>query len=178
MGTNHNLGLAYLAMEAYEKAEACFLRELELFGENYSRCKVLADLYYTTGDAPKSLQFYQAAQRLEADQPDLATVKKRLAICMNADLFEKASSSRTLCKKGMQKEQAGEMDEALFCYMEAIKDDPTNILALNNAGACAQRQNDLKRAQNYFQQAHELSGFPAIAKNLKIIEAAFATGDI
>lgn len=172
MGTNHNLGMVYLAKGDLKSAETCFLRELEKFGDSYSRSKVLADLYYAQGNAGKSLLYYRFAEGQESDEPDLLSVKRRIKICENNDLFKEVGTSNTLCKKGIEAEENNDLPAALDCYKRAIEKDPTNVQALNNAGACYERQQDLSNAGKYIKQAYELSGLPAIGQNLKKIERA------
>jgi tetratricopeptide (TPR) repeat protein len=175
MGTNHNLGMVYLAWEDFKKAETCFLRELEIFGDSYSRSKVLADLYYAVQDAEKSLLYYRFAENLAVGEPDLLLVKNRIRICESKERFRDAATSFALCKKGVAAEQANDLAEAFDCYKRAIEKDPTNIQALNNAGACCERQKDLIQAETYIKQAYELSGMPAIGQNLRKIERAISS---
>ena len=175
MGTNHNLGMVYLAWDKFEKAETCFLRELEKFGDSYCRSKVLADLYYAVQDAEKSLLYYRSAENRGVDESDLPLVKGRIRICEDKDCFRDAGTSFALCKKGVAAEQAEDLSEALDCYRRAIEKDPTNIQALNNAGACCERQKDLIQAGIYIKQAYELSGMLAIGQNLRKIERAISS---
>ena len=172
MGTHHNLGMVYLAMEDFDRAETCFLDEIENFGPNYSRAKVLGDLYYASRDREKSLKYYTLANGLSAGEPDYPLVKKRLHICNHEDCFRKAGISLDLYKKGVEAEGQRDFARAKDCYAKACQMDGTNVLALNNAGACSERRGDLLAAQKYFKQAHELSGLPVIGENLKKIEKA------
>ncbi|MCP4118019.1 MAG: tetratricopeptide repeat protein [Desulfobacteraceae bacterium] len=175
MGTNHNLGMVYLASGDFKRAETCYLRELEKFGGSYSRIKVLADVYYALQDAEKSLCHYRLAEGLASGEPDLPSVRERIRICENKDRFRDAAASYALCKKGIRAEQNNDLAGALDYYTKAIGKDPTNVQALNNAGVCCERQKDLEKAGKYFKQAYELSGLPAIGQNLKKIERAISS---
>ena len=172
MGTNHNLGLVYLAREEFEKAEICFCHELEKFGETYDRVKVLGDLYYAARNPGQSLKYYQRAKALASKEPDLPWVLQRIKICKDAEKFREAGIGIRLYKEGLGAEAENNFARAKECYAQAVLRDPTHILALNNAGACCQRQGDLSRAETYFRRAYELSGVPAIGENLKKIKKA------
>lgn len=175
IGTNHNLGMVYLASGDFKKAEICFLKEIEKFGNSYSRCKVLADLYYAMEDCKKSLIYYKLSVKQAAKEPDLLLVKKRLKICANKDDFRDAVASCLICKKGVDAERDQDLEKALGYYRIAIQKDPTNVQALNNAGACYERKKDLKKALKFIKRAYELSGMPAIGKNLKNLERAISS---
>ena len=175
LGTNHNLGMVYLACGDFERAETCFLRELEKFGDSYSRSKVLADVYYAVQNAEKSLLYYRLAEGQAFDEPDLPWVRERIGICENTDRFRDAGTSCALCKQGIRAEQNSDLAGALDYYTKAIQKDPTNVQALNNAGACCERQKNLNKAGKYFKQAYDLSGLPAIGQNLGKIERAISS---
>lgn len=175
IGTNHNLGMVYLASGDFKKAEICFLREIEKFGDSYSRCKVLADLYYAMEDSIKSLIYYKLSIKQAKNEPDLLLVEKRLKICANKDDFMDATTSCLICKKGVDAEKDQDLEKALGYYKIAIQKDQTNVQALNNAGACYERKKDLEKAVKYIKQAYELSGMPAIGKNLKNLERAISS---
>lgn len=174
MGSNHNLGLVYFAAGKFSSARDCFLKEIESFGPTYSRVKALGDVYYEMKDAQNSKIQYNSAIELGSNQPDLAMVKTRIDICKDNELFKKASLSTAICKKGILAEETEDFSQALTYYIDAVEKDPSNIQALNNAGACCERLKDLKKARFYFNQAFKLSGLPVIGKNLKKIDNAIS----
>jgi len=170
MGTRHNLGMVDLARENFHRAFDYFLAEMKNFGENYARAKVLADVCYALGEAEKGLTYYRLAKGLAAGEKDLPQVLARIQICQDEERFKAARQSHPLCKKGIAAEKNREVSEALELYDKAIAKDPTNIQALNNAGACCQRLKKPKKAVEHFKKAYELSGLPAIGQNLKKME--------
>ena len=174
MGTNHNLGMVYFAAGKFDLAKACFSKEIDNFGPAYSRVKALGDVYYEMGDAKQSLEQYQTALKLASGEQDIVLVKARIDICMDNKRFSDASAASDLCKKGIMAEKSENFSNALSLYADAIKKDPTNIQALNNAGACCERLKDLPKARFYFKKAFELSGLPVAGQNLKKIDNAIS----
>ncbi|MFA7552994.1 MAG: type IV pilus biogenesis/stability protein PilW [Spongiibacteraceae bacterium] len=68
-GAYENLGLAYVQLKKYDKAEAAFRRAYLMNKRNVGLVYQLADVYFLMGEYPKSQQFYDAYRKQVTQQP-------------------------------------------------------------------------------------------------------------
>lgn len=167
-GTRHNLGLAYLGGEEFEKAEACFLKDLEMLGEYFPRIKVLGDLYYIWGNREQAHRWYKRAyEEKEAIQVE-NLLRARIEQTESADRFEKARTADGAYRKGVEALMRDAHEEALTHFRRATELNPTHTLAWNNAGSIL--LNNLgapEEARKAFEAGLQMEPLPLLQMNLQ-----------
>lgn len=167
-GTRHNLGLAYLGSQEFEKAETCFLEDLELLGEYFPRIKVLGDLYYIWGKREEANRWYLRA--LKQDEPaapgDL--LRKRVQQTESEEAFSPVREADEAYRRGVEALRRDSYREALPEFQKAAKLNPTHVLAWNNAGSVLMNNfGDPEAARKAFQQGIEMEPLPILQMNLQ-----------
>lgn len=166
MGTNHNLGIVYMAMGQFEKAEECFLYELETFGDSFPRFKVLGDLFYAAGNRQKALLYYKYARDVAIFSELDVLLELRLSICSSEECFSEAQQAVDLRKSAIKLELQGDTENAINKYLAAAEKDPSDFQSLNNAGSCFMKTGETDNAFIYFKKAYAICPLPGIKENL------------
>ena len=167
-GTRHNLGLAYLGSEAFEKAEACFLKDLELLGDYFPRLKVLGDLYYIWGKREEANRWYRRALQEKESKQSQKLTTERIRQTESADAYEKVRQADEAYRQGVTALRAESYQEALDQFRRATELNPTHVLAWNNAGSVLMNNFDSpEEARHYFQAGLEMEPLPILQMNLQ-----------
>jgi tetratricopeptide (TPR) repeat protein len=179
IGIRHNLGLVYVALRDFQAAEACFLKELEDYGESVSRHRALGDLYFSWGKAEASAQHYEKALALARAEtsgsrsgiaPDINFMQRRIALCNNKEAFQRAMGGEEALQRGLEAQQQKDWDRSYREFKTAIEADPTNFPAWNNRGSIAMNIfKDYAEAERCFTEAAKLTAAPAIQQNLLLV---------
>jgi len=167
-GTRHNLGLAYLGLEEFEKAEQCFLKDLELLGDYFPRLKVLGDLYYIWGKREEANRWYRRAlEEKEAKQSE-KLLSQRLRQTESAEAFEKVRQADEAYRRGVEFLKADSSQEALDSFRAAAQLNPTHVLAWNNQGTVLMNNFDAPgEARKAFEAGIEMEPLPILQMNLQ-----------
>lgn len=167
-GTRHNLGLAYLGSEEFEKAEACFLKDLELLGDYFPRFKVLGDLYYIWGRRKEANRWYRRALQEKESKQSQKLITERIRQTESADAYEKVRQADEAYRQGVAALRAESYQEALDQFRRAAELNRTHVLAWNNAGSVLMNNFDSpEEARHYFQAGLEMEPLPILQMNLQ-----------
>lgn len=167
-GTRHNLGLAYLGSEEFEKAEACFLKDLELLGDYFPRFKVLGDLYYIWGRREEANRWYRRALQEKESKQSQKLITERIRQTESADAYEKVRQADEAYRQGVAALRAESYQEALDQFRRAAELNRTHVLAWNNAGSVLMNNFDSpEEARHYFQAGLEMEPLPILQMNLQ-----------
>lgn len=166
-GIRHNLALTCIAVGQYDEAEPLLLNELENYGEYYPRVKVLADLYYISGNRSKAHDFYKRSRELDPPEHDVALLDKRIALTSDDNVYEQVTAAHRSFEDGNELMAEERWDQAISHFRHAADLDPTNIHALNNAGTIyLNNRDEPAEAVKLFRQALAWSPLPWIKRNL------------
>jgi tetratricopeptide (TPR) repeat protein len=103
----------------------------------------------------------------------LATLALSLASCGGSSKSETDLSADAL-NRGLKADNAGNFDEAIQAYFEALSHDPKNKFAFYNLGHIAQTQKKPAVAEGYYRSALDIDArFGAALFNLAIIRNDF-----
>lgn len=167
-GINHNLGLVAMARGDHLAAERRFLADLQRLGDHYPRLRVLADNYYLWGHRTEALDYYRRALEDGPPEGSRGIITERIAICEDDERFERSRASLARYNEGVRNEAAGNPEEAIAAYTEAVALDATNLTAANNAGALLMNRNgDHAAAARLFERGLAMERVEWLAANLE-----------
>lgn len=167
-GTRHNLGLAYLGSEEFEKAEECFLKDLELLGDYFPRFKVLGDLYYIWGKQEEANRWYRRALQEKESKQSEKLLAERIRQTDSVEAFKSVREADAAYRKGVAALRAESYQEALDQFRRAAELNPTHVLAWNNAGTVLMNNFDSPdEARKVFQAGLEMEPLPILQMNLQ-----------
>jgi tetratricopeptide (TPR) repeat protein len=167
-GTRHNLGLAYLGSEEFEKAEACFLKDLELLGDYYPRIKVLGDLYYIWGKREEANRWYRKALREKESKQSEKLLKERVRQTESPEAFQSVRQADEAYRRGVEALKGESYQAALEEFRLAAQLNPTHVLAWNNAGTVLMNRFDSpEEARKAFEEGIEMEPLPILQMNLQ-----------
>ena len=175
----HNMGLIRLAQKDYAGAEDFFREELECYGDSYIRLKTLADVLYLRGKQKEAGVLYarSAAEAKAEAKKDLNLIKARIRICTDPAAFADAQESLAVFEAGNDAQSRDDMNTALACFERSVQLDPTNYLALNNAGTIFLNVlHDKVTAEERFKRALALVDLAPIRRNLNTARSQKLSG--
>ncbi len=178
-----NLGVILMAKGELEEAKAYLAKEEALFGPSFHRHAGLADLAWAAGEREEAGRRYAAAlaepearkgRRHSASRPLL---EARLGICGDPAAFSRAREGLSVFHLGEAAREAGAFAEAYEHFLRAVDLDPSNWLALNNAGTMALNQlAQPKQAVALLERAFAFSPSSQVGRNLQIAREALEEG--
>ncbi len=166
-GFEYNMGLIRLAQEEYREAEILFKKDSELYGESYTRMRVLGDLYYIWGKRESAAAMYKKALDECESGVEKNILKIRIQKCTSEKAFARVQKSHIFYREGNNHLQNGEVDEALEAFSRAVEEDGTHFQALNNKGSILMNHlHQYTEALACFEQAFKISSLPSIQSNI------------
>lgn len=178
-----NLGVILLAKGELSKAKAYLVREEALFGHSFHRHAGLADLAWAAGEREEAGRRYAAALaepearkggRHAASRPLL---EARLGLCGDPAAFARAREGLSVFQLGEAAREAGAFPKAYDHFLKAVDLDPSNWLALNNAGSLALNQlAQPEQAVALLERAFAFSPNSQVGRNLQIAREALEEG--
>lgn len=178
-----NLGVILLAKGEFGQAKAYLAREEALFGPSFHRHAGLADLAWAAGEREEAGRRYAAALaepearkggRYGASRPLL---EARLGLCADEAAFARAREGLSVFQLGEAAREAGSFPEAYEHFMKAYFLDPSNWLALNNAGTLALNHlTQPELAVSHLERAFAFSPSSQVGRNLQIAREALEEG--
>lgn len=170
-----NLGVILLAKGDADGAESYIKREEKLFGQSFHRHAALADLAYARGNREQAEKRY----RLALEEPECAPggsaeknktlIEKRRDICADVELFAKSRKSMEVFQEAEAHRKAGEVEQAIGCYVRAGELDETSWFAWNNAGSLyLNNVGDPHKAKEMLEKAFDISKNIQVARNLDL----------
>ena len=174
-GIKHNIAVTLMAQKKYDEAEVFFLKEIEDYGESFSRLVSLGDLYYLWGKREPCLKAYSEALKESPSVKVSNLLKGRLENCRDAGRFSRVGESLNLLIEGRSLAEKGEYEKALAAFDSSFKCDGTQYQSLNEAGVILMNQyKDFSKALEYFDKAAALSDLSIIQKNRELASAGSA----
>ncbi len=165
-GIEYNLGLIKLAMNKFEEAESLFKKDMALYGETYTRTRVMGDLNYIWGRREQAAGWYRKALADCENETDRNLLRMRIQKCSSEKAFEKVRKSHLFYTEGNNLLQHGNDEGALRAFSDAVEQDNTHFQALNNKGSVL--MNSFQRyaeALACFEQALRINPLPSIERN-------------
>lgn len=171
----HNLGVICISLKKFDEAEKYLLREIELFGSSEIRCRVLGDLYHSSGEREKAGKAYGKALALLSDGAGDKTIerflRRRIKQCRDTTSYTKAINGARYYEEGIALYSKGDYTKAFDLYEKAVECDNANFMAYNAAGTVLMNSiKDYENARTYFIKALELANLPLIQGNLALAE--------
>jgi tetratricopeptide (TPR) repeat protein len=116
-------------------ARVVFREELEQYDDSYPRLKSLADVLYLRGNQKEAGDLYARSAAEPEVTNDLNLIEARIWICADSAAFADARESLSVFEKETtHSPEVARTNTALACFERSAQLDPTNYLALNNAG--------------------------------------------
>lgn len=156
----------------------------EAFGEIGSAAG-LAKVAYERGDTAAVV-----AHAEKAPENAYASALKQAALAREGKLDDAAppppadsgalpewQQSEALNLQGRVAQTAGNLDQAVVNYQQAVALDPYNVVALSNEGAARRESGDLKGSQEVLEKAVIQSGDPAASLMLKQVVAELSAAN-
>ena len=174
-----NLGVILLAKGDLAGAKAYLLREEALYGPSFHRHAGLGDLAWAAGDRKEAGRRYAAA----LEEPEARSGAKyssstpllqaRRELCADEAAFARTREGLDIFSKAEAAREAGRHQEAFDLFMAAVDLDPSNWLALNNAGSLALNSlGEAKAGLSCLTRAFALSPSSQVGRNLQIAREA------
>ena len=165
-----NMGSIKLAQKKYDEAFSLFLKEMNTFGEDSARLRVLADVSFLCGKMNDVNTYYKKALNCKENKK-LPYLDARLKMSSNEKLFAEGCQAQEYFEKAQTLEENKEWEEALSLYEKSFQCDPTHYIAANNAGAIYLNQKkDFRQALKYFRSSQELCPLPMTAYNIGLCQ--------
>lgn len=177
-----NLGVILLAKGDLAGARTYLAQEEDRYGPSFHRHGGLADLAWAEGKRQEAGRRYTAALAEPEAQVGARhasfrpLLEARLALCADEAIFSRAKEGLSCFHQAEALREAGKFPEAFELFMAAVDRDPSNWLALNNAGSIA--LNNLARpeeAVDCLARAFALSPSSQIGRNLQIAREGLET---
>jgi len=165
-GIHFNIGLAFLSLKDYQKAEEYILKETKIHGHSYPTDKALADLAFLSDQREKALKYYKKSLK-HKDCEFKPLLQERISQCESEEGFNKLRLSITIFEDACKMMEQKEYDKAFSMFQKSVDNDPKNYNALNNMGTISMNiYKNYPQAEGYFRLAYDISRLPAIESNL------------
>ena len=162
----HNLAVVRMGQGRFAEAEQMFEQQIEDYGDNPELLRALAETAYLGGDRAHAAR-RTAAALAEPDCPERDLLKRRAAICADADAHATAMAGKKDFAAALALLAKGEKDAAIDAFRRAADADASDFVALNNLGALLMNHaKDYDGAARVFEKALALSGQALMRDNL------------
>ncbi len=169
-GLWYNMGIAYLSLKDYDKAEKCFLKELYRDKDNFNIIRALADLYYVWGKLDKAKERYNKILDIVFDDKEKDYIKRRIEKCKNPEDKDDIIKSYDIYNQAVVLVNEKEYDEALELLNKAVELDDTNIPAMSSMGSIYMSiKKDYDKTLKYFKLINDMLDVPAVKQNINNI---------
>lgn len=170
--TNRYLGMAYMGAGKYKQAEKCLSDNLERFGVDYTRTRMLADLYYAWGKREPARTYYKEALE-EGEGKAERLIERRIQNTEDDESFEAVREADRAYRAGTEAFQERRFEDALSYFKQATGSDPSHVLAWNNMGAVLLNYyKDYDSAERAFKTALDYEPLAIVQGNLQRLAMA------
>jgi tetratricopeptide (TPR) repeat protein len=173
-GAWNTLGLLAHEQERFQDAEIAFREAIRLRADHVSAYINLGSTLLARGRVDDALQIVHRAHTLEPENAaSLTNLGQILIETGNLDLLDEAEQhcrravalaprlTQAINTLGNVLRLQGRVDEALECYLQAIRLDPRRATPCHNMGKALQERGDYVGAISWFEHAQALQNDPA-----------------